>query len=112
MLVAFLAGVFSSIIEKVNNCGSYIGMGINYGYGGSECESYLSHRYGLSLLSQSSDLPIDILLLPAIVYIIITICINLLLSLLHYTDVPFRRFFTIANFLVLYSSYCLSMVVL
>ncbi|WP_210235031.1 hypothetical protein, partial [Mesorhizobium sp. M2D.F.Ca.ET.185.01.1.1] len=51
--MAFLSGSSACVFEKANNCGNYVGMGISYGDGGSDCESYLSIKYGIDLFSQS-----------------------------------------------------------
>src|SRR5438445_8197435 len=75
---AFLVGIFACIVDKANNCGNYIGMGITYGDGGSECESYLYIKYGINLFSQSSDSQLDFLVLPLALYTVVVFVIYLI----------------------------------
>jgi hypothetical protein len=108
--MAFLVGFFACIIEKVNNCGNYLGMGVNYGDGGSECESYLSVKYGISLFYQSSGSQWDFLLLPLIMYVVVVLVFYLICLVFRKFEFSIRYSFSAINVVILYSSYFLSLV--
>ena len=109
---AFLVGIFACILEKTNNCGNYIGMGINYGDSGSECESYLSIKYGKNLFSQSSGSQLDFLMLPLILYAVVVFAIYLTWIVFRKFNFSIQHYFSISNITILYCSYFLSLVML
>lgn len=80
-------------------------MGISYGDGGSECESYLSINYGISLFSQSSGFQLYFLLTPLIIYTFLVTVIFLTFSSISKVYFPTRYAFYAINMAILYSSY-------
>ncbi|EBW2353113.1 hypothetical protein C9W97_24490 [Salmonella enterica subsp. enterica serovar Enteritidis] len=102
---AFLVGLLSCLFLKANNCDNYVGMGLKYGVGGSECESYLSYKYNVSLLSQSSNIQLDFILLPIATYLISYLIIIIFFHIKGKYYISYKDFFSLANLVILNASY-------